>query len=428
MKALDIAIRDLVRAVRSLSFLAFGLLVPLLVSTLFYFAFRGIGADGGGWSLPPTSVKLVNLDEPGPESGGLSAGKLLADVLRSESLADLLLVTNAPDLEAARSAVDRQQADVAVIIPASFTQVLLQPGGQASVEVYHDPTLTIGPGLVTGIVHQFVDGFAGSKMAAEVARGQLAEVGLALDPARASFLAQQFAAWAMNQGEAQQGGQGSLVAVHPVGARDVEPGDAGVSVVSVIMSGMMVFYVFFTGASAAQSLLLEEEAGTLPRLFTTPTPLAAILGGRILSSLVTLLLQVVVLLVLSALAFGIDWGAPVPIAVLTAGTVLLAASTGLFVISLLKTSRQGGIVVGGAMTIAGMVGMMSTFTAGAPAATQRPFAVASLLVPHGWAVRGWRLLVEGGGMGDLWVPLAVMLALSAAFFAVALVRFRRRFA
>ena len=38
------------------------------------------------------------------------------------------------------------------------------------------------------------------------------------------------------------------------------------------MGGMMIFYAFFTGASTGQTILQEEEEGTLPRLFTTPTP------------------------------------------------------------------------------------------------------------------------------------------------------------
>jgi ABC-2 type transport system permease protein len=428
MKAVDIALKDLLRAFRSVSFLAFGLVVPLLVSGLFYFAFRGISTEDGGWSLPPTTVQLVNLDAPSREAGGLRGGVLLADILRSESLDELLHVAEAPDPEAARAAVDRQRADVAVIIPVGFTQALVQPEEKARVEVYHDPTLTIGPSIVTGIVQQFVDGFAGAKIAADVGRSQLAEHGLALDPAQAGALAQQFAGWAKGLADSEQAGQRPLVAVRTAQAGDAEADGSGLAIVSLIMSGMMAFFVFFTGASTALTLLQEEEAGTLQRLFSTPTALSAILGGRIIASLVTLLLQVVVLLVVSALVFGIDWGEPLFIVLVTVGTILLAGSFGLFVISLLKDTRQGGIVIGGAMTIAGMVGMMSTFTAGAAAATQRPFEVASLVVPHGWAVRGWRQLLEGGGAGELWLSLAVMLALSGVFFGLALFRFRRRFA
>jgi ABC-2 type transport system permease protein len=194
------------------------------------------------------------------------------------------------------------------------------------------------------------------------------------------------------------------------------------------MAGMLVFYIFFTGAASAQSLLQEEELGTLPRLFTTPTRLSAILGGRLIATLATLIAQVVVLLVASALIFGIDWGQPLPAGLVTLGMILLAASFGLFVTSLLRDTRQAGIVYGGVLTVAGMVGMIGIFTMNVPGASPEAFSTISLLVPQGWAVRGWQVLLEGGGAGDVLPTTAVMLALSALFFGIGLVRFRRRFA
>ena len=49
------------------------------------------------------------------------------------------------------------------------------------------------------------------------------------------------------------------------------------------MGGMTIFYAFFTGTSTAQTILREDEDGTLPRLFTTPTTQATILGGKFLA-------------------------------------------------------------------------------------------------------------------------------------------------
>ena len=52
---------------------------------------------------------------------------------------------------------------------------------------------------------------------------------------------------------------------------DEKTDNQAANVTSLIMTGMTVFYVFFTGASGAQTILREEVKGTLPRLFTTPT-------------------------------------------------------------------------------------------------------------------------------------------------------------
>lgn len=423
MKTLDIAAKDLLRAMRSTAFVAMGFAVPLLVSGIFYFAFGNIGAGGNGFSLPTIRVQVVNLDEGGP---GFAAGQTLVQILTSEDLASLFQVTLADDPASARTAVDRQEADVAILIPADLTTAMFDPGGRAAVELYQDPTQTLGPGIVKGLIQQFVDGFAGSKIAVEVARQQLGAHGQTLTDAAVQALAVQYGAWAADLGSSQQTGAAALVEVRPPAGAS-ESADLLTSIVSMIMSGMMVFFVFFSGAATAQTLLQEEEGGTLSRLFTTPTPVSAVLGGRILASLATLVLQIVVLLVVSALVFGIAWGQPLPLALVTLGLVLLAASFGLFLASLLRNTRQAGIVFGGVLTILGMVGMIGIFTTGAPSASRGTLDIVSHLTPHGWAVDGYQRLLDGGGPGDVLWPVVVMLALAAAFFLMGLLRFRKRF-
>ena len=425
MKVLDIAFKDLLRSVRSASFLAFGFVVPLLVSGIFYLAFGGLASGDGGFDLPTTSVQVVNQDQV---RQGLSAGQMLVEVLQSENLSGLIHVTEAADPASARAAVDRQEAGVAVIIPADLTAAMLNPEGQAAVELYQDPTLTLGPGIVKGTIQQVVDGFAGSKIATGIAYDQLTGRGVAVDAALAQSIALQYGQWAAKLAEGQQGGSNPLLEIRSPAASETGATDTQTNIISMIMAGMMVFYVFFTGAASAQSLLEEEEAGTLPRLFTTSTSHSAILGGRLIATLVTLIAQVVVLLAVSALIFGIGWGKPLAAAVVTLGMILLAASFGLAITSLLKNTRQAGIVYGGVMTIAGMVGTIGVFTANVPGSSREAFATISLLVPQGWAVRGWELLLKGGGVGDVLPTVAVTLALSIAFFAGGVLRFRRRFA
>ncbi len=427
MKALDIAFKDMLRSSRSLSVWIFGLAVPLLMSAIFYFAFGGLGDDEGGFNLAVTKVVVVNQDQPAAQAGSFSAGQILADFVKSDSLKSILAVTEAADAASARAAVDRQEAGVAVIIPARLTAAMVNPGERAAVELYQDPTLTLGPGIVKGIVSQFVDSLAGSKVAAEVAYAQLAGHGLAADAATAQAIALEYGQWTATLGKSQQDGTSALIEVRRPAAK-AESTNVVTNVVSMIMAGMMVFYVFFTGAASAQNILQEEEDGTLARLFTTPTPTSTVLGGRMVATFGTLILQVVVLLIASALLFKVNWGQPLPIVLVAASMIILAASFGLFVTSLLKDTRQSGIVYGGVLTMMGMVGMIGIFTGQVTGATGGAFEIVSLLVPQGWAVRAWQLIQAGGGVGDVLVTLLVMLGLAAVFFAVGLLRFRKRFA
>jgi ABC-2 type transport system permease protein len=427
MKTLDIAGKDLLRSVRSASFLAFGFVVPLLVTALFSFAFGGM-TGGQGIEVPTTRVQVVNLDEGDPQAGGFAAGKMLVDILQSRQLAQLLQTREVSDAANARAAVDRQEAGVAVIIPPGLTSAALNPEGRAALELYQDPTLTLGPGIVQGIVRQYVDAFSGSKIAAGIALDAMRQQGLAGDPGMAQAVAMQYAAWATALGQERGQGADPLLEMRSPSSGEASAASATQIIVSPIMAGMMVFYVFFTGAASAQSLLEEDEAGTLRRLFSTPTTHTAVLGGRTVATYCLLAVQILMLLVLSDLIFGINWGRPAAVALVAIGVVALSASFGLFVTSLLKSTRQGGVVYGGVLTVMGMLGMIGIFTANVPGAAQGAFDVISLLVPQGWGVRGWQVLLNGGGVIDVLPTVAVMLALAGVLFAIGVLRFRRRFA
>jgi ABC-type multidrug transport system permease subunit len=148
-----------------------------------------------------------------------------------------------------------------------------------------------------------------------------------------------------------------------------------------------------------------------------------------MSIFLLLIVQVVSLVIVSALVFKIPWGDPLPVALVALGLVVMAASFGIFITSFLKNSRQAGIIYGGVMTVMGMIGMVGVFTASVPGA-DNPMRTASLFVPQGWGVRGWQLLLEGSGALtiDVLVTVGVMLALSVLFFAIGLLKFRKRFA
>lgn len=428
MKLLDIAWKDLHRSFRNAMFLVFGLLLPLLTAGLFYFAFGGSNSSDAEFELPLTQVVVVNLDQP---SGDLAAGKTLLGILR-ESIPGVLQVTEARDWSTARQVVDRQQAAVAVLIPAGFTAAALSPNGRAALELYQDPTLTLGPGIVRAIINGFVDALSGSRIAASVAYEQISMHGLDPEPRQLEEVAIQYAAWVagvpgMGANPTGQAATASLFELQPTTSDKQEATGAMASILGQIMSGMMVFYVFFTGAATAQSILQEEEDGTLPRLFTTPTSQAAILGGKFTATFALLTVQVVMLVLVSSLVFGIDWGPPQAIALVTASLVVLASSFGIFITSLLKDTRQSGIIYGGVMTVMGMIGMIGVFTAGAPA-TPAAVRQAALIVPQGWAVRGWQLLLDGAGVEQVLVTVAVMLVAGIAFFAAGVLRFQKRYA
>ena len=427
MKAIDIAIKDMRQSFRNKGAIVFMFVIPILITVLFYFMFGNVAGGDGEFTLPVTDVALVNLDQ-GEAPGFGSMGAFLGDALQGEDLADLVRVTEMADAAAARSAVDNQEAGVAVIIPAGFTGAIMGEGETAELELYRDPTLTIGPSIVSSIVSQIVEGMSAGNIGMGVTLAQLAEAGGAITPE----MVQELVATTMETAPAQQNGGLTTLQAPPgqepsvEGSADQESGNELAQLLALILGGMMVFYAFFTGANVLNSILTEQEKGTLQRLFTTPASHMEIFSGKFIATMIILTVQIGVLLLFGRLAFHIQWGDPLPVAIAAAGLVLIASTTGLFLVSLLKDPRQAGIIFGGLLTLTGMIGLFTVFTASAPG-TPQALETVSLLVPQGWAIRPFRQAMDGDTLPQIGLTFAVILLWSAAFFLIGQYRLRKRF-
>ena len=434
MKAIDIALKDMLRSFRSFFAIVFMFIVPLLVTGMFYFMFGNL-ADNGGFSLPRTKVIVANMDAGGPKfqvnpkniPGGKQAdtmGDLVVNILQSDDLADLIEVSFAPDPETARAAVDNQQAQVAIVIPENFSKEFADVYGDSIIEFYQDPTLTIGPDIIRAIMNRFMDGMSGVKIAIKVFLKDAAPEEQMLT----GQLVQDYLDVSLAEADDVEAELLNVRAPSTAEPSDAEKSDnLLLSIVSPIMGGMMIFYAFFTGASTAQSILKEDEERTLPRLFTTPTSQATILSGKLLSVFLTVSVQVAVLLLAARLIFKIHWGDMLSVALMAIGIIFSASSFGVFVNSFLKNTKQSGVLFGGVLTVTGMLGMISIFAIGSPAASELGNTV-SLLVPQGWAVRGLMQSMNGDPITGLLVNTLILLVWSAAFFVIGVWRFNKRYA
>lgn len=434
MKAFDIAIKDMMRSFRSTFAVIFMFGVPLLVTGMFYFMF-GNSSENGGFNLPTTKVIIANMDEGGPKfrvnpkniPGGREAdtmGELVINILQSDELVDLIEISFAPDPQTARASVDSQQAQVALIIPSDFSEQFADlEEGKAVIEFYQDPTLTLGPAVMRSILNRFMNGMSGVKIAVNVFTDEA-------DPseyAMTGLVVQQYLDESLALSEDVE--EELLNVRAPASAPQSEEEQSAnllLTIIGPIMAGMMIFYAFFTGASTAQSILREEEERTLPRLFTTPTSQATILTGKFLSVFMTVSVQVVVLLIASRLIFGIAWGDPFSVVLSALGIILSASTFGIFVNSMLTSTKQAGVLFGGVLTVTGMMGMIKIFAMNSAIAHQMGDTI-SLLVPQGWAIRGLMQSMNGEAVSGVALSFLAALIWSTAFFIIGVMRFNRRY-
>ena len=429
MKAFDIALKDMTRSFRSVFALAFMFVIPLLMTGMFALMFGGGGGDADvGFGVSATQIQIVNQDQ-GVDLGGqiLNMGNVIVEIFQAETVADYIIATAAPDVAAARGAVDRQEAGVAVIIPANLTTAMVNPQDttQVAVELYQDPTLTLGPSVVRAILNSFMDNFSGTRIATEVVTAQLVASGIELDTAQMQTVTTAYLEWTQSLAETREYGAGVEI-VPPPGKEAATDTSMVGGMLTLIMLGTTIFYAFFTATAGAQTLLKEDEQGTLPRLFSTPTPVRDILLGRFMANAFTVLVQIVVLVACGRLIFALHYGTLLNIILAIMSSVLLATSFGIFVMSWFTNMRQANAVFGGLVTITGMLGMVNMFTASIanpPALTH----ILPLLVPQGWAMRVWSLSAEGASFTTLLPSFTVTLVMTAVLFGVGWARFTHRY-
>src|SRR5665647_1144185 len=377
-----IAWKDLRSTMRNVPALAMMLLAPLALAALLGFAFGG----GQSFSLSATKVSVANADT-GAAGPVENAGAVVVGVLKSPDLKDIITVSDKPSAAAARKSVDDGKTAAAVIIPFDFSGVIVGISSTApktAIEVYENPTQEIGGAITESIVGQALLGFNGARAATVVANRLATANG---DGARADKLARQAAARS-------------------------------------IRAGMMIFFMFFGANNVARTILDEDRAGTLPRLFTTPTPRQTILSGKFSSVFVTVTVQAVILLVAGRFIFSIDWGRLDAVAALTLVAAAVASGLALLVISLVRTPAQAGAIGAGVYLVLALLGGNFTGTAAAGGT----YAGIQKLTPNGWLLQGWDAVMRGGGLADIVLNLLVPLGFAVAFFAVAVLRFRKRYA
>lgn len=413
MKSLTIALNDLRHSFRSTFALLFMFGIPLLVTGMFFVMFGNIKSNDAP-TISSTKVALVNLDAGNAQIGQL--GQTLVDALKSDELSNLMEIALVKDSATARNMVADQQAGVAIIIPANFSDSFSDSKAKVEVGFIQDPTLTLGPQVVRSVLNQVLDAYAGIKITVAESL-KLAENGTLPYSDISRIVAEYMTATQFSPEKTPLINQRT-----PAALPERNP---MMALVGPIMAGMMIFYAFFTGANSANSILREDEEGTLQRMFTTATAKSEIMRGKFYSVGLTVIIQVAVLMIAARLIFGIQWGMLVSAALSALAIACVAAAFGIMLVSFLKSTKQSGVIFGGFLTVTGMLGMVNIFTGNPQSA---PLGIVPLFTPQGWATRAILTTMDGAALVKILPYLLVMFAMSIVFFVIGVFRLQRRYA
>lgn len=184
----------------------------------------------------------------------------------------------------------------------------------------------------------------------------------------------------------------------------------------------LVMFALIAGCTAGARLAAMRSSGMGARLAVTPAGRFELLAGLAIGPLQLITGQALFLLVAGATLFGVAWGPPGAVALLTASLVVTSAAIALALGTLYRGVEQA-VALGPFLGLGlGMLGGCWWPLEIVPPAL-RAFAQIS---PATWAMEGYLdLVARGGDATDVAPNAAALLAFAVALFALAALRLRR---
>ena len=430
MKIWAIAVKEAKEILRDVGGLIMMFVVPLMLIVVFNYSMGGAFSSGRD---NPLRVPVANLDK-----GELGA-QLIARLDASEWIAVERYRAGGGEQtpltrEDATALVEGGRRNQALIIPEDFSEKVAA-GEEVELELIVDPGV---PSQYTGPVEGALQGALFSVVLPAQMKSEMPkrieeqmgsferDLGFPIPPAVREQITperiyERFIAGGEGGGFFSMDADSLIAKVKKQAPPSVKR-EKFPSVYQQTASGNTVMFVFFIVMFIGSSFLDEKHNGTFRRLLAAPVGRYAILAGKLLPALLLNCLQVAVMFTVSIVWFGIDLGnSPLGVVLITICLSLCACGLGLLVATLFRTQTQlsgmGVLIVLVSSAISGA--MIPRFIM--PSFMQQ----LSLIVPQTWAIEGYiGILARGAGLADVLPNCGVLLLFAAAFYIVAIWRFR----
>lgn len=368
---------DLRQRLRDRSLLIFGLLVPLALMTALNFVI------GGAWEPEVEDVTVAVSAAPDDP--------MAATVLQVLGSLDAVTVTiEAVSAEEAAARPEAGEANLGLVFPEGFGAAI-RTGDPVTVELIEGGSAGLGSAIVVSVVEEILARLGAGAQAVAAA----AATGLPPD---------QFEAVAGEVGNAPP----ALVLIE--GRASSEQLDAG----GALVAGQAGLFLFFTVGFGVIALLQEREQGTLDRLRSMPMRPWLIVAAKGLGSFLLGVVATAVLLTAGGAMFDTDFGNPLAVAVLVVAACAAVTALMFVVVRLARTTEQANL-------IQVMIAMLLGMAGGAffPMSAEGTLGTLMELNPVAALVRGLGITAGGGGLGDIGVPVAILLGFGAVVAVIA---------
>jgi ABC-2 type transport system permease protein len=381
------------------------LIMPLVFIFLIGQAIGGFGPSGSSSTSVTWMLAVANEDV-----GGLGAA--LVENLAADATLEILAVT-AVSLPAT---IENNKVMAGLIIPADFSSEL-QAGNSLALDFYSNPANVQQVQPVEQAVLGAVSQLRGAVASAAISRDVAAELGLyKLGVEEAAYFATAVAA-------AQTAWQNPPIALQ-VNEDEINVDSSTIIPQGLNQSspGMMAMFATFGMIGGAALLIQERQSGTLRRLLVMPIHKGSILLGKMLGILLTGVLQMSLLIVVSALFFDVPWGnSPAALVVMVLAFALAITSLSMMMAALTKTLAQ-----------ANALGTVIVLSISALGGAWWPLEIVpdwmqtiGRFSPMSWAMAGFQdIITRGLGFTAVLPEAGVLLAFAAVFLFVGIWRFQ----
>jgi ABC-2 type transport system permease protein len=394
--------------------------VPIAIASFFGSIFTGGDND------EPAKIPVAIIDRDGSTiSKGIVSGLQ----------ADKSLATSTPPLDQARTAVQRGDVAVVVIVPPGFGdaagRAFLSQAEKPQVELLFDPSrgaeVAMVRGMLTGHVMEAVgrEVFGGAQGRAVVDE-TLSQLDASDMPAQTRDTLRSLlqSVQRLNQQSPPTGGGGPAIAVPYRVKEDAVTGGANAQYNGYAHSfaGMGIQFLLFAAIELAMGVLIERELGIWKRFRSAPLSRFALLAARGASGTIITLLTLLVSFAFAMIVFGVKiHGSVIGFLAIAVACSIMAATFGLLVAALGKTAAATRRVATFAVLIMVMLGGAWVPSFIFPAWLQR----VTVVIPARWAVDGLDAMTwRGLGLDAAITPTLVLLGFAVLFAVLTLVKFR----
>jgi ABC-2 type transport system permease protein len=315
-----------------------------------------------------------------------------------------------PDAASAEAQVQQGQLAAALLLPAGLSEALL--AGEPPHLTLMTPTLTAegqtAQQALQGVVTRLLSAAQAGQLTLQWVQPPAAD-------RRAVWTA------AVEQALAQWLAAPARMTVEDAGTASAHP-TAVASAYTQSSPGMLVMFAMLGLMNTAMVLVLERKSHALQRMLTTSLRRAQIIGGHLLAMFTVVFGQGLILMAFGQWVLQVDYlRQPLAALVMLAAFALWIASLGLCLSALARGEDQVALYSLAAMFLFSALGGAWFPLEAAGGA----FAQVGRLMPTAWAMRGFQnIIVRGLDFSAVLLPAGILLAYAAAFFAVAVWRFK----